>query len=82
LTNCVRKCCPACRPLAYAPTGRKSSRVNNSFVIIVQYLICYESKMHDGKAGIYTVVTQVGKIFVDSKSNSKLTQMYWCAFLC
>src|ERR1044071_1903402 len=49
-SSCVRNCC-------------KSSRVNNSFVIIMHWLICYDSKVHDEKEGNYIVGTKVGEIF-------------------
>ena len=46
-------------------------RVNNSFVIIMQFLICYESKMHDEIEGIYTVGTKLGKIFFEDSILTK-----------
>ena len=37
----------------------------------MQCLICYESKMHDGRVGIYTVGTKLGKIFLRLQISTK-----------
>ena len=73
LSHCFVDCFDCCRTYFSSPNSCiwnccKSSRVNNSFIIIMHWLIDYDSKVHGEKEGNYIVGTNLGEIFFEYKS--------------